>query len=595
MSDRSSSSWQAALQSETATPSLPGQALPSTSTVQHVPSPGIHCQLGYEHRGATGFSTLDAQAPQRPTPTGNVSAVSTEWPGYPAVLSQRQVPYSSLAGHPNGEQDSARFTSPLGCIAGQNEDEASFIVSPLVDPSHVSSHVTNHDTAPSVPQTNFLQLYAVGYPPRYPQENESVSTFEDLASFSGCIAGQNEAASIVSPLVDQGRGYWDTQDHVSSHVTNHDTVPSAPQTNFLQLYAVGYPPRYPQENGNVSTFEDLDHGSTGPTTGLSSISAFHDHTSGQVGDSNAPWPQLSSPFFLSPQELRSSDGFTSDNIPLRPEQMHTMMEARAQFPSGFTSPEIIDTPPSAPYSYVFPTPLLSNSTPYSTTDDSTSCSSVMPSPIASSQFPQGHLGTLVPAHSLHMKPADFSASQEFHAGSDMELYTTGTDNNHMVHVVGDHLLFTPSDHSTGDYGNFDKSQVAGPRLQSSLPLNQHLLSPYKHHSHGQVSRIKGESQSRTAIKPSGARSVCRSNVPIVHCGWRNDTNEECGAPITLNDCRRHFADVHGIKNIARHVKIACRWCPLELEKEIVRKNFPRHLMEVHLHCPRQENRYTALC
>ncbi|KAI6046902.1 hypothetical protein EDC04DRAFT_944731 [Pisolithus marmoratus] len=330
--------------------------------------------------------------------------------------------------------------------------------------------------------------------------------------------------------------------------------------------------------------------------GLGSISVFHDHTSGQVGDSNAPWSQLSSSFFLSPRELRPSDGLTSDNISLRPEQMRTMMQAPGQFPSGITSQEIIQTSLLALYSYMFPVPSLSSSTPCSTTDNCSSLSSsMMPSLTPSSQLPQGHLGTLFPARSLHMKPADFSASREFYAGSDMELYTTGTDNNRTVHVVSDHLLSTPSDHLTGDYGNFDKSEAVGPRLQPSLPLNQHLWSPYKRHSHDPVSRINGESQSRTAMKPSGTHSVYHPNVPNVRCGWRNDTNEECGAPITPDDCGRHFADVHGIKNIARHVKITCRWCPLELEKEIVRKNFPRHLMEVHLHCPRLENRCTALC
>ncbi|KAI6046899.1 hypothetical protein EDC04DRAFT_2597681 [Pisolithus marmoratus] len=530
MSDLPASSWQTTLRSEAPTPSLPGQALASTSTTQHSQSPDNHCHLGHRHHVATCFPTIDAWPPQRPTSTGylsfarssNVSAVSTEVHKLPSTFS-------------------------AGVLT-----------------LYYSGHVT--------------QLYSLNS--------------GRVTSSLGYITDQNGASSIVSPLVDQSRSYWGTQDHDSHHVTNHNTTPSLSHTSLLELCAMGYTSRCPQENENISTFGDLAHSSAGPTMG--SISALYDHTSGLAIDSNAPWSQLSSPFFLSPQELRPSDG-TSDNIPLRPEQIQTMMGARAQFPSGVAMQEIIEAPFPAPYSYTFPTPPQSNSTSYSTNDDHMSMYSfMMPRLVSSSQRPQGHIGALCPTHTLHKKHADFPASRKCHSGNEMKLCMTGTDNNCTLHVPGDHPLSTRYDHgarpgnraayilddyTVGDYGNSDKSpQVVSPRLQSSLPSNEHS-SPHKRHSHDRVSRIKGGSQSQTPMKPPGARSVYRSNVSNVHCGWRNDINKECGAPIKPDDCVRHFAHVHGIKRIASHVTITCRWCPLEPKKELTRKYFLRHLKE----------------
>ncbi|KAI6046891.1 hypothetical protein EDC04DRAFT_2597675 [Pisolithus marmoratus] len=57
---------------------------------------------------------------------------------------------------------------------------------------------------------------------------------------------------------------------------------------------------YPQEDGNIPTFEDLDYYSFAePTIGLDSISPFHDHLSGQEIDTNTSRSWLSSPLLPS--------------------------------------------------------------------------------------------------------------------------------------------------------------------------------------------------------------------------------------------------------------------------------------------------------
>ncbi|KAI5994232.1 hypothetical protein EDC04DRAFT_2805192 [Pisolithus marmoratus] len=451
MPDLPSLSWQATLQSETPTPSLPGQALPSTSTVQLSQSPTNYCHLGYKHRGAMGFSTVDARAPQHPTSTGNVSAVSTEAlqkPGYRAVPSQRQTPYSSLAGH-----YSAPATSP-----------------------------------------------------------------------SDNIGDENGASSL-------GHNYWRAPNHASDHVTNHSTTLLSPRTiDCPQLHAMGQLPRYAQENWNMSPFEF--------------------------------------------QHPRAYPGFTTQSM----QQTHF-----TPFP---------------------PTSSQHNPTSYTAADNHALYypSSQITSQMQASQFPQERIGPPFPVHSLHTEAVDLPDPREIRAGSEMAFHTTGTVDDRTAHVLSDHRLptlsdygaqgratYAPNDHTEGmtsgvmyDHGNFNENRHNSGRVMSSR-LNQHSFSPYEHPSRNQVSRVEGGD-------PPGARSVCQPNDSSIRCGWRNDVGEECGVPITLDDYALHFADFHDIKDIARHVKIPCRWCPLELEWEITRNNILRHLREVHFHCPRQERK-----
>ncbi|KAI5992926.1 hypothetical protein EDD15DRAFT_956238 [Pisolithus albus] len=75
-----------------------------------------------------------------------------------------------------------------------------------------------------------------------------------------------------------------------------------------------------------------------------------------------------------------------------------------------------------------------------------------------------------------------------------------------------------------------------------------------------------------------------SDHKSIPCGWRDDEGNECGALVHPDDCKGHFATVHGIKKIKWNVKITCRWCPAE--KEVTRKFFLRHVKEAHLGCSR---------
>ncbi|KAI6046931.1 hypothetical protein EDC04DRAFT_2625307 [Pisolithus marmoratus] len=137
----------------------------------------------------------------------------------------------------------------------------------------------------------------------------------------GYVAAENEESCMAFPLVSHGWGYWGTQDHASDHVVNDDATLSSPSmADLLRLYATGSS-TYLQENEVISTFGDLNHGCAGPAMGPSTCS----HTSGQVIDSTAPSSGLSSPPLSLVQELRLSDGLSSDYFALPPEQIRTDM------------------------------------------------------------------------------------------------------------------------------------------------------------------------------------------------------------------------------------------------------------------------------
>ncbi|KAI6117398.1 hypothetical protein EDD16DRAFT_1010412 [Pisolithus croceorrhizus] len=245
----------------------------------------------------------------------------------------------------------------------------------------------------------------------------------------------------------------------------------------------------------------------------------------------------------------------------------------------------------------------------------------------SSCSPQEHLGYLFPFNLHYVRPVGLPGFHGFDTGSKMELHASGTLDNHAAQALGDHPSHTLSDHKThlfrshathipddyttdggvDDYGNFDENkfnseQVVDPRPQLPPPPNPLPLSPHELQLGDPMSCIKGRSLSgtsyhgrrfvttrpRTSKRRPKARSVCDRNTSYP-CGWRDDKGRECGMPISYGDCTGHFAAAHGIRNIARSVKVVCRWCPSEPQREVVRKNFLRHVKEVHLCCPRSEN------
>ncbi|KAI6117344.1 hypothetical protein EDD16DRAFT_1588185 [Pisolithus croceorrhizus] len=83
-----------------------------------------------------------------------------------------------------------------------------------------------------------------------------------------------------------------------------------------------------------------------------------------------------------------------------------------------------------------------------------------------------------------------------------------------------------------------------------------------------------ELQSRTRVRPTAG--------PLRD---QNDGNP-CGVLVTHHNCAAHFAEAHDIKDMAADVEVPCRWCPLSVEKKVVRHNILRHLREVHLRCRR---------
>ncbi|KAI6022166.1 hypothetical protein PISMIDRAFT_680600 [Pisolithus microcarpus 441] len=277
-----------------------------------------------------------------------------------------------------------------------------------------------------------------------------------------------------------------------------------------------------------------------------------------------------------------------------------------------------------PFPYAYPIPPLPNSTSCSTSDGYIpSCSSFpMSNQNPPSWSPQEHLGYPLPIHPHCVRPIDLPGFRGFDTGSKMEMHASGILDNHAAQVLGDHPSHTLSDHKThsfcnytthipddhtagggvDNYGIFDESrfnseQVVGLRPHLPLPPNQLTLSPRKLHSHHRVSPIRSRTHSgtfchtrccataqpRLTTRPPG---ICCRNASRP-CGWRDDTGRECGMLVNCGNRKDHFAAAHGIENMAEHVKILCHWCHAEPQTVVIRKNFSRHVKEVHLGCPRR--------
>ncbi|KAI5990043.1 hypothetical protein F5J12DRAFT_863453 [Pisolithus orientalis] len=359
---------------------------------------------------------------------------------------------------------------------------------------------------------------------------------QDVSNCSSILPGfSHHIIPGVPPSVSRVHHYWCPQDHASEYVTLTSSYTSLPP-----LDAVGQFPGYPQETGDVSTSGDLDYDFARPM-GLGSIAPFHDHTAGEVINSNALWLGHSSPLLPLLQELRPSNDFTSENVPSTPEQIRTEMQDPVRFLSSFAEKPITQTHLAKPFPYGYPTPTQSNSTSYPTVDDYISSHL---DPISSFQSLHGYLGT---------PPPRFHG---FRVGTNMESRTTSTLDDHTARMIFD---------AVDDYGKIDTSKYS----------SESLSGPF--HDAGR----SATSQSRTLTTLPKTRSICDRNV-CSPCGWRNDDGKECGIPITYGDCKNHLAAVHNIKNIAWYVEIICRWCSSKAQKKVKRKNMLRHLREVHL-------------
>ncbi|KAI6094243.1 hypothetical protein EV401DRAFT_1312312 [Pisolithus croceorrhizus] len=419
------------------------------------------------------------------------------------------------------------------------------------------------------------------------------------------------------------------QGYASDCIANHDTTVPPPYASPLQSYVIGQLLGYPEKSGDVSIFGGLDNSFAGPTMDMGFIPSFHDCTSGRVIGLDVPWSWISNLPLPSLQELHPSDYFTRGVIPLPPEQARTWIVIPPQFLSGFTTQLTEQISPRTPFPYTYPIPSQSNSTSYPTSDNSITSYSPFPMPNQSSSScsPQEHLGYPFPFKPHYVQPVGLPGFRGFNSGSKKELQTSGALDNHAAQALSDYPSHTLSDHETylfpshlthipddytadggvDDYGNFDESklnseQVVGLRPQLLPPPNQLSLSPHKLHLQDRVSRIKGKGLSGTSChgrrfvtrrpqtpkRRPKARSVCDRNTSY-SCGWRDGSGRICGMPIRYGDFTGHFAAAHGIRNIAWNVKVVCCWCPSEPQREIVRKNFSRHVKEVHLCRPRLES------
>ncbi|KAI6038125.1 hypothetical protein EDC04DRAFT_2039014 [Pisolithus marmoratus] len=157
------------------------------------------------------------------------------------------------------------------------------------------------------------------------------------SSLVGHLNREHGSAQVALPLVYSASEIGASPiGDASDQVTDHNITVSSSYTTI----AIGQLWTYSQEIGNVSTFGDLDHGAAIPTMGLGPVHPFHGHTPGQVIDSNAVWPELSSSLLPSRQQPHVSDDHISDNILLPLEQIRTEMAAPTQFLSSFTAQQI---------------------------------------------------------------------------------------------------------------------------------------------------------------------------------------------------------------------------------------------------------------
>lgn len=463
----------------------------------------------------------------------------------------------------------------LECVVSSADDHHAF---PILEVRKVTSPSVRYLRAPEL-------LSRPTVSPSFPVPGSSLVGYlegDQDAQPAGYIVDGNGKSSIVPPSVSRVHHYWCPQDHASEYVTLTSSYTSLPP-----LDAVGQFPGYPQETGDVSTSGDLDYDFARPM-GLGSIAPFHDHTAGEVINSNALWLGHSSPLLPLLQELRPSNDFTSENVPSTPEQIRTEMEVPVRFLSSFAEKPIKQTHLAKPFPYGYPTPTQSNSTSYPTVDDYISSHL---DPISSFQSLHGYLGTPLPVHPHYTMSAHLPLFHGFRVGTSMESRTTSTLDDHTARMIFD---------AVDDYGKIDTSkysseQVVGPCSLSLGPPNQLPSPPRELDSHDQLSHVEDRSvsgpfhdagrsatsQSRTLTTLPKTRSICDRNV-CSPCGWRNDDGKECGIPITYGDCKNHLAAVHNIKNIAWYVEIICRWCSSKAQKKVKRKNMLRHLREVHL-------------
>ncbi|KAI5997418.1 hypothetical protein EDD15DRAFT_2194498 [Pisolithus albus] len=136
----------------------------------------------------------------------------------------------------------------------------------------------------------------------------------------------------------------------------------------------------------------------------------------------------------------------------------------------------------------------------------------------------------------------------------------------------------------GDYGRMDL--VSDQAIGFNLPSSSFSQAAPSHCEPRTYERSLYTGEEDLAAPPGPLVANDAADDAIEHrdgtmdCGWIEPDGKTCNQRIDYN-CEGHFATAHGIRNMSRHIKIECCWCPPNAKK-VNRKGFIRHLREVHM-------------
>ncbi|KAI6104472.1 hypothetical protein EV401DRAFT_2017411 [Pisolithus croceorrhizus] len=328
-------------------------------------------------------------------------------------------------------------------------------------------------------------------------------------------------------------------------------------------HATGYTSMYPQDNGSASRPGQppfVHHANTGSTVDQASSTVHRGFTVSQRG-----WPDYYT-------DVSSRSPFPNPVLP----------SIQGPYPSSYPDDENLAIP-------LEPTensdPFTGQSYPPPNEPTEIAFIPVMPHDLPRT-FPAPSQPNLnAQAANLHASaPMPQSPNQSLSSSSEIYTHDCSSD-------VGNSNLPTPAAPPATDYptkfmisarGAIRGRGCANTRHRTTMKGRPRAREPASVCHAGHFA----EMQSRTRIRlPAGPQ-----NMQTCRCGWQNADGSLCGVPVRRRNCAVHFSTAHGIKNMARDVKVLCRWCPLTAKKEVVRHNLLRRLQEVHLHCPRSNKR-----
>ncbi|KAI6125563.1 hypothetical protein EDD16DRAFT_1557259 [Pisolithus croceorrhizus] len=366
--------------------------------------------------------------------------------------------------------------------------------------------------------------------------------------------------SPVDAAVPRFKG--DMQDHACDNTVYSDVAPPTWTSSILLPHAWGYPLRYPQDNGSAPRFGKplfVHDATAGFTTGLVSRGVLPGHT--DLPDHHqdvSSWSASPNPVMPSIQGPYPSGYLGSENFPMPLGRTTDSDQFTGQtYPLPSKPTEIASTPDvPCDVSHILPTPSQSD------------LNAQVVSSRTSAPIPQPPNSPPSPPSNAHPYESPFGIADGNLPASVASSIADCFHTRFMIDPGG-------ANRARGRAKAGHRTMMQGsPR--ASEPISAH-------HTGHCVAK-----QSRSRIRPS----ACPLRDPNIQtcCGWQNPDGSPCGALLTHHDCAGHFATAHDIKKLAADVEVLCRWCPLSMEKKIMRHNILRHLREVHLRCPRTRKR-----